>query len=100
LANKNTSGGGTNINRTLDGRCVTTIVLIRPIREATLAAAKAESAARMFAPIQKKQGPIAVHGAQSDSDQSLHQDAPKNSPDSGSKRAGNVVPGKDVGSFS
>ena len=46
---------GTRTSRTLDGKCVTTIVLTSPIREASREAANAESPAKMFA--QKKIAP-------------------------------------------
>src|SRR5512139_1688860 len=41
---------GTRINRILEGMCVKTIVLISPILEATLAAARAEMPASTLAP--------------------------------------------------
>jgi hypothetical protein len=41
---------GTNINKMFEGICVYTIVLIKPILDATHAAVKAEMPARIFAP--------------------------------------------------
>jgi hypothetical protein len=41
---------GTNINKIFEGMCVNTIVLIKPILEATHAALRAERPARIFAP--------------------------------------------------
>ena len=46
---------GTRISSTFDGRCVATIVLIRPKRAASRDASSAETPARMFA--QKKIAP-------------------------------------------
>jgi hypothetical protein len=41
---------GTNINKIFEGMCVNTMVLIKPILDATQAALRAERPARMFAP--------------------------------------------------
>jgi hypothetical protein len=41
---------GTNINKIFDGMCVKTMVLIKPILDATQAALRAEMPARILAP--------------------------------------------------
>ena len=52
---------GTAISSRFEGMCVKTMVLIRPMRPASLAAAKAEKPARILAP--KKMAPSAPGGA-------------------------------------
>ena len=54
-ASGNVGISGTRIKRTFDGRCVKTIVLIKPNREARREATNADKPARMFA--QKKTAP-------------------------------------------
>jgi hypothetical protein len=50
IANERFGMRGTNINKIFEGMCVNTIVLIRPILEATHAAVRAERPARILAP--------------------------------------------------
>ena len=61
IASGSVGMNGTRISSTFDGKCVNTIVLIRPMRAARRAADSAETAARMFAP--KKIAPSSAGSA-------------------------------------